>query len=112
MGELVQLAMNRWCEGCRILGLFLWRQRLGPPSHQNYFSRSCSTMVGHGVSDAELKAFKEVGWCVPSYRLPDATLLGLNSALERLTESNPGVRPEDLVNAHLTGQEGKSQASH
>mmetsp|Transcript_33426 Transcript_33426/g.59409 ORF Transcript_33426/g.59409 Transcript_33426/m.59409 type:complete len:295 (-) Transcript_33426:70-954(-) len=60
------------------------------------------------LTEPQMAAYKTAGWCVPSYRLPSATLAGLRDALNRLLAVNASVRPEDLVNAHL--EDGSEQA--
>jgi len=58
------------------------------------------------VGESQLHAFDEHGWCIPSHRLPQATLEELRTALNQLAVSNPDVRPEEYVNAHLEGGKG------
>lgn len=59
------------------------------------------------LSDAEVQRYRDDGVVVPEYRLPAACLAELRAALERVIARNPGVRPEHLVSAHITGRSGE-----
>jgi ectoine hydroxylase-related dioxygenase (phytanoyl-CoA dioxygenase family) len=57
---------------------------------------------------ADEKAFyREQGYVVPAWRLPEDRVQAMREALDRLIAANPGIRPERLVSAHLeNGSEG------
>jgi hypothetical protein len=54
----------------------------------------------------ELETYRRDGLVIPSSRLPDAQLASLRAALDRLIAANPGVRPEQLISAHVRPGEG------
>ena len=62
------------------------------------------------LSEGEVRQYHELGYLLPSLRLPDARVAQLREALERLLRDNPGVRPEKLVSAHLAGRDGQANA--
>ncbi|OED39959.1 phytanoyl-CoA dioxygenase [Chromatiales bacterium (ex Bugula neritina AB1)] len=53
------------------------------------------------LSEAEKARYYKEGYVVPDYRLPEAQVASLRDTVNYLIEANPGVRPEQLVNAHL-----------
>jgi len=53
--------------------------------------------AAHLLSEAEVRRYREAGWIVPRWRLPDALLARLRDGLARLLLENPGARPEHLV---------------
>ena len=56
---------------------------------------------------SEVEEFHEQGIVIPEYRLPDSKVDELREALDQLIAQNPGVRPEQLVSAHIeNGKEG------
>jgi ectoine hydroxylase-related dioxygenase (phytanoyl-CoA dioxygenase family) len=59
------------------------------------------------LSDAEIARYRDEGWVIPAFRLPEPQLRGLQQALEQLLRDNPGVRPEKLVSAHIEGDNGE-----
>ncbi len=60
------------------------------------------------LSEAEVRQYRELGYLVPSLRLPEPLVDGLRDALDRLIHDNPGVRPEKLVSAHLSRSGGRA----
>jgi ectoine hydroxylase-related dioxygenase (phytanoyl-CoA dioxygenase family) len=62
------------------------------------------------LSDAEVRQYHEQGFLVPSFRLDPPLVDNLRGALDRLIRDNPGVRPEKLVSAHLSGSGGRANA--
>lgn len=58
----------------------------------------------------EIQQYREEGWLVPSLRLPDERLAELRKALDELIASNPDVRPEKLVSAHIVMPDGRPHA--
>jgi ectoine hydroxylase-related dioxygenase (phytanoyl-CoA dioxygenase family) len=62
------------------------------------------------LSDAEVRQYQELGYLVPSFRLSAPLVDSLRDALDRLLRDNPGVRPEKLISAHLSGRGGKANA--
>jgi len=59
------------------------------------------------LSAAAIDRYHTEGWLIPDYRLPAAQLAGLQQALDELIALNPGVRPEKLVSAHVSGDNGE-----
>jgi ectoine hydroxylase-related dioxygenase (phytanoyl-CoA dioxygenase family) len=55
----------------------------------------------HYLTEAEAGFYKERGYVIPKYRLPDALLADLRSALDQLLASYSDVAPEDLANPHM-----------
>ncbi len=53
------------------------------------------------LSTTEVEHYRQQGWVVPRYRLPDAQVKTMVEALNELLRRNPGVRPEKLVSAHV-----------
>ena len=49
------------------------------------------------LSDEEIARYHELGYLVPSYRLPAHRLASLSEALEQVIAANPEVRPEQLA---------------
>jgi ectoine hydroxylase-related dioxygenase (phytanoyl-CoA dioxygenase family) len=62
------------------------------------------------LRDADVRQYHELGYLVPSFRLPPPMVDTLREALDRLLRDNPGVRPEKLISAHLSGSAGKANA--
>ena len=53
------------------------------------------------LSPEEIAAYRRDGYLVPRYRLEPARVLQLRAALDQLLADNPGVRPEQLISAHI-----------
>ena len=53
------------------------------------------------LSNTEIERYHHDGYVVPDYALPPETMAELDSALEETIVSNPSVRPEHLVSAHI-----------
>ena len=49
----------------------------------------------------EILRYRQAGWVVPQWRLPEPRVHALREALDELLRRNPGVRPEKLVSAHV-----------
>jgi ectoine hydroxylase-related dioxygenase (phytanoyl-CoA dioxygenase family) len=62
------------------------------------------------LSDAEVRQYQELGYLVPSFRLRAPLVDKLREALDRLLRDNPGVRPEKLISAHLSRDDGRANA--
>jgi ectoine hydroxylase-related dioxygenase (phytanoyl-CoA dioxygenase family) len=62
------------------------------------------------LNDTEVRHYQEEGFLVPSFRLDPPLVDNLREALDRLIRENPGVRPEKLVSAHLSGAGGQANA--
>ena len=56
------------------------------------------------LSQEETRFYKERGYVIPAFRLPDEMVKSLQVALQQLIDANPGVRPEKLVSAHIAGK--------
>jgi hypothetical protein len=59
------------------------------------------------LSDAEIGHYRREGWVIPRFRLPEGEVSALARALDELIATNPGVRPEKLVSAHVEGDNGE-----
>ncbi|MBL27502.1 MAG: phytanoyl-CoA dioxygenase [Rhodospirillaceae bacterium] len=55
------------------------------------------------LSDDEVERYHRDGWVTPDYRLPDELYTEFKTVIEDLIASNPGIRPEQLVGAHVAG---------
>lgn len=53
------------------------------------------------LSSAEVTQYQQDGYVIPEYRLSDAWVTRMQTALNTLIANNPGVRPEKLVSAHI-----------
>ena len=53
------------------------------------------------LSPAEVAHYQRDGYVIPEYRLSDAWVTRMQTALNTLIANNPGVRPEKLVSAHI-----------
>jgi len=53
------------------------------------------------LTPAEVEAYRRRGQLTPAYRLPDDLMAHIRTAIEGLIEDNPGIRPEQLVGAHV-----------
>jgi ectoine hydroxylase-related dioxygenase (phytanoyl-CoA dioxygenase family) len=58
------------------------------------------------LTAAEIAQYNTQGYLVPSFRLPAERINSLRQTLDQLIADNPGVRPEKLVSAHVTGEGG------
>jgi Phytanoyl-CoA dioxygenase (PhyH) len=59
------------------------------------------------LHDDEIERYRQEGWVVPRFRLPQERVALMVDALEVLLRDNPGVRPEKLVSAHIEGDNGE-----
>jgi hypothetical protein len=59
------------------------------------------------LSPDEIARYQTDGWVVPRYRLAPDRVQSMAAALDELLRSNPGVRPEKLVSAHIAGDNGE-----
>ena len=57
------------------------------------------------LTEAEIRTYREKGYVVPDYRVPEATMTRLHSALEETLVANPDIRPEQLA-AIMTPKSG------
>jgi len=55
----------------------------------------------------EIRQYRDQGWVVPRFRLPQSRVAAMAGALDALLRDNPGVRPEKLVSAHIEGDNGE-----
>ena len=60
----------------------------------------------------EIEQYRAEGWVVPRWRLPPARVASMVQALDELIRTNPGVRPEKLVSAHVAGDNGEGVRGH
>ncbi len=58
------------------------------------------------LNASEIAQFHSQGYLIPNFRLPKAKIDHLRATLDQLIADNPGIRPEKLVSAHVTGQGG------
>jgi len=61
-------------------------------------------MARAALTESEIARYHAQGYLVPHFRLPPAQVDRLRGALDQLIHDNPGVRPEKLVSAHLSGR--------
>jgi hypothetical protein len=61
---------------------------------------------------AEIDTYRRDGLVIPSYRLPAGQLTSLQTALDELIAANPGVRPEQLISAHVAKGGGERVKGH
>ena len=54
------------------------------------------------LTDEEVNHYREEGYVIPDYRLPDDVLGRLREALDRLINDNPNIRPEMLLGVHIS----------
>ena len=54
------------------------------------------------LSAAELEAYKRDGFVLPEFRIPQPLLEGMRDGVDRVIAKNPDLRPEQLINQHLT----------
>ena len=54
----------------------------------------------------EIRTYEEDGYVVPSYRVPEDRMAVLAAAAEEVMAANPGTRPEQLPNIHITNGAG------
>ncbi len=64
--------------------------------------REHAAAASGGLSGAEIAHYRNQGYVIPAYRLDAEQVSDLAAALERVLERNPGVRPEKLVNVHVS----------
>jgi ectoine hydroxylase-related dioxygenase (phytanoyl-CoA dioxygenase family) len=55
----------------------------------------------------EIERYRAEGWLIPRFRLPAPRVAAMATALDELLRTNPGVRPEKLVSAHIEGDNGE-----
>jgi hypothetical protein len=68
--------------------------------------------VAARLGAGEIETYGREGLVIPRYRLPAAQLAGLQTALDELIEANPGVRPEQLISAHVANGGGERVKGH
>jgi len=54
-----------------------------------------------GLTSAEIEHFRERGYVIPDFRLPDALLGRVRDSLDRLLATYTDVKQEDLANPHM-----------
>ena len=59
------------------------------------------------LHDDEIEHYRDEGWVIPRFRLPAHRVSVMATALDALLRDNPDVRPEKLVSAHVTGDNGE-----
>lgn len=62
------------------------------------------------LTAAEVQQYQKEGFVVPSFRLPEAQVLALREALDRVIDANPQTRPEQLVSIHIDGRNAEGVA--
>lgn len=63
-----------------------------------------------GLSADQIRQYRDDGYLVPDHRLSPGRLAHLREALDELIASNPEVRPEKLVSAHVVMPDGAPNA--
>lgn len=56
------------------------------------------------LSSDEIASYRNDGYVVPRFRLPEDDVAQLRATLDTLIKANPDVRPEKLVSAHIEGR--------
>jgi hypothetical protein len=56
---------------------------------------------GSRLDDDEIRHYRERGYVIPAYRLPETLVDELRNACDRLIAADPDTRPEHLMNPHL-----------
>ena len=57
-----------------------------------------------GLTAYEVAQYKQRGYVIPGYCLPEAETNAIRTAIDNLIAQNPNTRPEHLVNAHIAHQ--------
>ena len=53
------------------------------------------------LGEEDVRHYREQGYLIPHYRLPEAQCTALRTACDRLIAADPETRPEHLMNPHL-----------
>lgn len=56
------------------------------------------------LSSEEITKYRDDGYVIPRFRLPESDVTHLSTTLDALIAANPDVRPEKLVSAHIEGR--------
>jgi hypothetical protein len=64
------------------------------------------------LRDAEIDAYQRDGYVIPGFRLSDARVAALQTALDELIAANPQVPPESLVSAHVVNSKAEQVRGH
>lgn len=54
------------------------------------------------MNPSEIAHYEKEGYVIPEFALSEAEVTALRNTVDALIEKNPGVRPEHLVNAHIS----------
>lgn len=54
------------------------------------------------LSEPEKEQYQKEGYIIPQYQLPEDQVSSLRETVDELITANPDVRPEQLVNAHIS----------
>ncbi|NKB60923.1 MAG: phytanoyl-CoA dioxygenase family protein [Gammaproteobacteria bacterium] len=75
---------------------------------------SINTMNQSALSQAQIEQFREKGYIIPDYRLPQSTLQSMRQQYEALLEENASVSPDFMLGPHLTtpGSQGIRGSNH
>lgn len=57
-----------------------------------------------GLNNQEIQEYRDQGYVVPGFSLSSNEVANLRETVDRMIRNNPGVRPEHLVNAHISGE--------
>ena len=60
----------------------------------------------------EIRTYENDGYVVPAYRVPEERMAVLAAAAEEVMAANPGARPEQLPNVHITNGAGTHLRGH
>lgn len=55
----------------------------------------------------EIAIYRRDGLVIPDYRLPEPRVRTMRAALDRVMSGNPGIRPEQLISAHVSNGGGE-----
>ena len=64
------------------------------------------------LTSEEVRTYRDDGYVVPSYRVPEGKMTVLSAAMEEVIAANAGTRPEQLPNVHITNGAGTHLKGH
>jgi hypothetical protein len=64
------------------------------------------------LTSEEVRTYRDDGYVVPSYRVPEGKMTVLSAAMEEVIAANAGTRPEQLPNIHITNGAGTHLKGH
>jgi len=64
------------------------------------------------LTSEEVRTYRDDGYVVPSYGVPEEKMAVLSAAMEEVISANAGTRPEQLPNVHITNGAGTRLKGH